>query len=199
MDVSAVFVEGMMDNSGVRATKIKEPLSDDARKRLVEAHAALQSTVGQVVLAMSSAPRYRSTMLSELTNLVIDPLLNDRIAIAVQKSASGVEPPAIAIWATVSPEVDAKISEQTAAGVFPVRLKPADWRSGEIAWLLDVIAPTRELATAVLRNFNQVSKQNNVKIHPIVARLVDPEILSKLSSKTGPLGSLTDEPEKALN
>jgi cytolysin-activating lysine-acyltransferase len=38
----------------------------------------------------------------------------------------------IAIWAKVSPEVDAKIREQIGSKVFPIRLKPADWASGEI-------------------------------------------------------------------
>jgi cytolysin-activating lysine-acyltransferase len=64
----------------------------------------------------------------------------------------------IAIWASVSEEVDAKIREQIKAGVFPVRLKPEDWTSGKINWLLDVIAPSTKLATSVLANFKQVIK-----------------------------------------
>ncbi|WP_260687292.1 hypothetical protein [Rhizobium leguminosarum] len=60
-------------------------------------------------------------------------------------------------------------------------MKPEDWKSGDIVWLLDVIAPTRELATMVLTNFHQVAKQDNIKIHPMVAHLVDPEVLAKLS------------------
>jgi hypothetical protein len=67
------------------------------------------------------------------------------------------------------------------AGGFPVRLKPEDWKSGDIVWLLDVIAPMRELATMVLTNFHQVAKQDKIKIHPMVAHLVDPEVLAKLS------------------
>ena len=87
------------------------------------------------------------------------------------------------MWASVSAEVDAKIAEQTKAGVFPIRLKPDDWTSGEIVWLLDVIAPSREMATTVLANFNRVAKQDAVKIHPLVARLVDAEVLQKLVRK----------------
>ena len=67
----------------------------------------------------------------------------------------------IAIWATV-PEVviaavDAKIAEQIKAGVFPVRLASDDWTSGEVVWLLDVIAADRSQAHRtfgrVLANF----------------------------------------------
>ncbi|MBB4388427.1 toxin-activating lysine-acyltransferase [Rhizobium sophorae] len=164
------------------AKSSQNPLSDETKKKLAGAKAALQSTFGQVVLAMSSVPRYRSQMLSDLHHLVVDPLINDRIAIATPKAVTGIEPPAIAIWATVSAEVDARISEQAKAGVFPARLKPEDWKSGEVVWLLDVIAPTRELATMVLANFHQVAKRGDIKIHPMVAHLVDREILGKLTN-----------------
>jgi hypothetical protein len=39
------------------------------------------------------------------------------------------------------------------AGTFPVRLKPEDWQSGSVNWLLDVIAPDRKTAGRVIANF----------------------------------------------
>ncbi len=90
----------------------------------------------------------------------------------------------IAIWASVSDEVDAKIREQVRSGVFPIRMAHEDWVSGDTLWLLDVIAPNRKLATAVLGNFSQVAKEQSVSIHPIVARSVDPEMLEKMKAKT---------------
>jgi cytolysin-activating lysine-acyltransferase len=53
----------------------------------------------------------------------------------------------------MSDAVDVKIREQVRAGVFPVRLTGEEWTSGETAWLLDVIAPSQRVATAVLANF----------------------------------------------
>ena len=53
----------------------------------------------------------------------------------------------------MSDEVDAKIREQIKAGAFPAPLKAEDWDCGDIARLLDVIAPTKEHATAVVKNF----------------------------------------------
>jgi cytolysin-activating lysine-acyltransferase len=70
-----------------------------------------------------------------------------------------------------------EIREQVKAGVFPVRLQPDDWTSGTISWLLDVIAPNAKLATAVVTSFQQVTKGGPFRIHPIVAKLVDPEVL----------------------
>jgi len=42
----------------------------------------------------------------------------------------------IAIWASVSETVDQRIPAQITAGVFPIRLRPDDWVSGDINWVL---------------------------------------------------------------
>lgn len=87
--------------------------------------AQMHSSFGQVVLAMSSVPRYRH---QSRAHLVIDPLVRDCIAIASPRPAEDADPKAalapaaIAIWASVSVEVEAKIKEQIKAGAFPVRL-----------------------------------------------------------------------------
>lgn len=164
----------------------KTELSSEALEKIAGIKTAIHSSFGQVALAMSSVPRYRHQSLADLAHLVIDPLARDCIAIASPKPAGGSDPKAalapaaIAIWASVSEEVEVKLKEQIKAGVFPVRLKPSEWKSGEKVWLLDVIAPTRELATIVLTSFNKVAKTATVSIHPIIAQLVDREVLSKL-------------------
>ena len=91
---------------------------------------------------MMTTPRYKHCSIADLERLVLDPLLRNRVAIAQAKSKEGAAPGqddaqddaplGIAIWAKVSPEVDAKIREQIGSKVFPIRLKPADWASGEI-------------------------------------------------------------------
>ena len=86
----------------------------------------------------------------------------------------------------MSEEVDAKIRDQIQARVFPVRLKAEDWNSGETCWLLDVIAPSQKIATAVLASFAQGVKDKPVRIHPIVSQLVDPAVLEKM--KLRPVG-----------
>ena len=59
-------------------------------------------------------------------------------------------------------------------------------------WLLDIIAPNQQLTTAVIANFGQVVKQGDgkdgqdgngdIKIHPLITRLVDPEVLKKMGA-----------------
>jgi hemolysin-activating ACP:hemolysin acyltransferase len=102
-----------------------------------------------VVLAMMNLPRYRHQTLADVMHLVVEPMTRDRIAIARAGGEGKVEETAgIAIWASVSDEVDAKIREQIQARVFPLRLKAEDWNSGETTWLLDVIAPSQKVATS---------------------------------------------------
>jgi hemolysin-activating ACP:hemolysin acyltransferase len=177
-------------------------LSPEAIAKIAGVKAQVHSSFGQVVLAMSSVPRYRHQSLADLAHLVIDPLVRDCIAIASPKPAEDADPKAalapaaIAIWASVSGEVEAKIKEQIKSGAFPVRLKANDWKSGDHVWLLDVIAPTRDLATAVLTSFNQIAKTQSLNIHPLVAQLVDPEVLKKLTQAGKAEG---ETPPQALN
>jgi hemolysin-activating ACP:hemolysin acyltransferase len=154
----------------------------------------IQASIGEVVLAMMNLPRYRHQTLADVMHLVVEPMIRDRIAIAKAGGEGKVEETAgIAIWASVSDEVDAKIREQIQARVFPLRLKAEDWNSGETTWLLDVIAPSQKVATAVLANFKQVVKDKPIRIHPLVSQLVDPAVLEKM--KVRPVGEAKTEGE----
>lgn len=163
------------------------PVSPEMRAKLAELRERIQLSVGQAVLAMMNLPRYKGQSLADLNHLVIEPLLRDRLAIASAKKKDGEEgdtaTAGIAIWASVSDEVDAKMVEQIKGGAFPTRLSAEDWTSGEKIWLLDLIAPNRQLATAVLANFKQIAGDKPVSIHPIVARSVDPDVLERMRVK----------------
>ncbi len=168
----------------------KQEISPEMREKLEGLRERVQMSVGQAVLAMMNLPRYKGQSLGDLNHLVIEPLLRDRLAIAWAKKKGGEEgeidattTAGIAIWASVSDEVDAKIREQIKGGAFPTRLGGEDWASGEKIWLLDLIAPNRQLATAVLINFKQIAGDMPIAIHPIVARSVDPEVLEKMRVK----------------
>ncbi|MDO9417833.1 toxin-activating lysine-acyltransferase [Pararhizobium sp.] len=153
-------------------------------EKITAVRAKVNETFGKVSLAMMATPRYRHLSIADLSHLVLDPLIRDRIAIA-QPANPGTEDgglAGIAIWASVSEAVDGHIREQIKSGVFPIRLKSEDWTSGKINWLLDVIAPTPKLATSVLANFKQVVKEGDLRIHPMVARLVEPEALKKMGA-----------------
>jgi cytolysin-activating lysine-acyltransferase len=145
----------------------------------------VRESFGQVVMAMMNLPRYRHQSLGDLTQMVLEPLIRDRIAIArPAKEEPGLltDIAGFAIWASVNEEVDTKIREQIKAGVFPIRLKPEDWQSGSINWLLDVIAPDRKTTGRVIANFRQVVKEGELRMHPQIAGLVEPEMLAKMGA-----------------
>ena len=181
----AATAESALPETAPTANGSAPQLSPEMIGKIAELRTRIQLSVGQVVLAIMNLPRYRHQTLADLTHVVLDPLMRDRVAIAHSRTDGKPEGDeqsvaGIAIWASVSDAVDAKITEQVKAGAFPVRMANEDWVSGDTLWLLDVIAGDRKQATAVLANFRQLSGERPVKVHPIVARSVDPAVLDKM-------------------
>jgi cytolysin-activating lysine-acyltransferase len=161
-------------------------LDPEVAKKIAALRAHVRESFGKIVMAMMMLPRYRSQTLADLQHLVLEPLIRDRIAIAYpgEKERTPLTDIAgLAIWASVSDEIDADIRQQIKAGVFPVRLKPEAWTSGKINWLIDVIAPNRKTTASVIANFKQVVKEGSLRLHPIVTRLVDAETLQKMGAE----------------
>lgn len=162
-------------------------MDPEVAEKLAKLRAALRENFGKVVMTLMMVPRYRAQMLADLQHLVLDPMLNDRLAIAYPSEPSKGAVPDVAgfaIWASVSRQVDARIREQIANGVFPVRMKAEDWRSGDINWLFDVIATDRKTVAKVIANFRAVAKEGELHLHPIIRQLVDAETLQRMGAQT---------------
>jgi len=181
---------GVNGNAKVPADAVEDagdPLQDpDFARKVAALRSQVRENFGKVVMTMMMLPRYRHHTLGDLQHLVIEPLIRDRIAIAypggTERSALS-DVVGLAIWASVSEEVDADIRQQIKAGVFPIRLKAEAWNSGSINWLLDVIAPNRKMTASVIANLKQVVKEGSLRLHPLVTRLVDPETLQKMGAE----------------
>ncbi|MET1112189.1 MAG: toxin-activating lysine-acyltransferase [Allosphingosinicella sp.] len=160
-------------------------LDPEILKKVAQLRLHVRESFGKVVMAMMMLPRYRHQSVADLQHLVLEPLIRDRVALAhsAQSDPELSDIAGVAIWASVSEEVDAQIREQIRAGVFPVRLKAEDWTSGSINWLLDVIAPDARSTASVIANFSQVVKEGSLRLHPIVTRLVDAETLKKMGAE----------------
>jgi cytolysin-activating lysine-acyltransferase len=160
-------------------------LDPEILKKIAALRAQVRESFGKVVMAMMGLPRYRHQSLADLQHLVLDPLIRDRIAIAYpsdKEKSPLTDISGLAIWASVSEEVDAKLRDQIKGGAWPVRLQADDWASGDINWLIDVIAPDQKTTVSVLGNFKQVVKEGDLRMHPIIARLVDKETLEKMGA-----------------
>lgn len=160
-------------------------IDPEIAKKIAALRSSLRENFGKIVMAMMMVPRYRAQMLGDLQHLVLDPMLKDRVAIAYRDKKEDnpvADMAGFAFWASVSEEVDGRIREQIANGVFPIRLKPEDWTSGEINWLFDVIAPDRQTIAMVVSNFRKVAKDGELRLHPLMTRLVDAETLEKMGA-----------------
>jgi cytolysin-activating lysine-acyltransferase len=65
----------------------------------------------------------------------------------------------------------APTSEQIKAGVFPIRLQPNDWGSGEVNWLLDVIASDARIAAGIVSSFQQKTTGGTSNVHPALKKM----------------------------
>jgi hemolysin-activating ACP:hemolysin acyltransferase len=143
------------------------------------------AVLGELCSLLLLLPRYRYVYLSDLEWLLMAPLARNQLSIVSgakdgkERFVGGV------LWARVSAEVDQRIRAQVQAAVFPVRLRPEDWTSGDITWLLDVLAPSRPLATKILSEIGRagLGGARKLNVHPVVQRLVDPELLRAMGAK----------------
>ena len=177
----------MSDTNGSAggASKSADQIDPELAKKISQLRLQVRETFGKIAMAMMGLPRYRHQSIGDMQHLVLEPLIRDRVAIAQPKRREDnplEDVSGMAIWASVSEEVDAKIREQIKAGTWPVRLKPEDWTSGDINWLFDVIAPDPKATASVIRNFQQVVKEGNLRLHPIIGRLVDKETLELMKA-----------------
>ena len=161
-------------------------LDPEVAKKIAAVRSQVRESFGHVVMAMMMLPRYRNQTIGDLQHLALEPLIRDRIAIAYPGGSQDnalADIAGLAIWASVSEEVDARIREQIREGIFPLRLKSEDWLSGDINWLIDVIAPDQAATARVIANFKQVVKQGSLRLHPHITRLVDSETLKKMGAE----------------
>jgi cytolysin-activating lysine-acyltransferase len=170
-------------------TKVPQPDADTLKKlgpHLAKVRAHVRESFGKIVMSIMLLPRYRSLAVAELQSIVLEPLTRDRIALAYPGKGENnnlSDLMGAAIWAAVSEEADARIRAQIKANRFPVRLKPEDWNSGKIIWILDVIAGDQKTASLVISNFDKVVKGGTLRLHPLISKMVDVELLKKFRAK----------------
>ena len=96
----------------------------------------------QILSVLMRSPRYRHYTLGDLEWLVVPALATGQWrVVGAQSKQNGVSfPVAVALWARVSTEVDKKLSENLHV---PIRLRPDEWKSGDILWLVDAVGDSR--------------------------------------------------------
>ena len=123
------------------AAETNSPDSQQARRR---AAIAVRHSLAfaQIVSILMRSSRHKHCSIADLEWLVLPPLLTGNFSIAEAKSSkNGVSVSvAVALWASVSSEVDKRLSANVDK---PMRLRPSEWRSGDILWLIEAVGDPR--------------------------------------------------------
>ena len=116
--------------SGVNGNKVS---AEDARKRM-NASKQMAAAFGEVVSLLMRSGSDKHHSLADLEWLVVPAIARGQYALAeAQSKETGATAPVGAVlWALVSQEVDKRLSDISA----PVRLRPDEWRSGDIPWIV---------------------------------------------------------------
>jgi cytolysin-activating lysine-acyltransferase len=126
----------------------------EVRQGVAESKEILAS-FGKVVSLLMRTPQFKNVPLSSLEELVVPALTTGQFMIAeAQIKKSGlVTPVALVLWASVSEEIDQRLSDN---GSEPVRLAPKDWKSGDIPWLI-IAAGDKRLIKALLERIQETA------------------------------------------
>ena len=106
--------------------------------------------LGQVVTLFGQSPGHRHVFVSDLEWLVLPALMARQARVWRRQTENGSVPVIYASWALVDAEVEARLRQGQ------MRLKPSEWRCGDRAWLIDVVAPFGGTDTALAELADQV-------------------------------------------
>jgi hemolysin-activating ACP:hemolysin acyltransferase len=160
----AVTVSDPMPQSSLttEAEKVIAP-SPDAQGTSQQPTAIRQVDVmlGQIVAVLMRSPLHKQRPLADLEWLVLPAVLSRQVSV-VKAPQSGIPVPVgVAIWATVSTTVDQRLSDLST----PLRLQSGEWRSGEIPWLIELVADTGPQQQALLKHLGEtVFKGRGIKM-----------------------------------
>ncbi|MGI9381733.1 MAG: toxin-activating lysine-acyltransferase [Methyloligellaceae bacterium] len=142
---------------------------DEAARARAMRNKLLAAAFGEIVSVLMRSPHYKHYSLTDLEWLVVPPLLNNQFSLAEAHNKEGgfAAPVGVALWASVSEEVDQKLAEGLDR---PVRLRPDEWRSGDILWMVDAVGAPQTV-NALLERLGSTVFQNK----PFKIRAADNE------------------------
>ena len=94
---------------------------------------------GQIVAILMRSAQHKFLPLADLEWLVLPAVLGGQHSVARAQLSGTAVPVGFALWAGVSTAVDQRLSDLSAPG----RLQPGEWRSGDIPWLVEIVADAR--------------------------------------------------------
>ncbi|MGJ4889155.1 toxin-activating lysine-acyltransferase [Bradyrhizobium sp. HKCCYLRH3099] len=121
---------------------------EEIRKRMI-ASKQMAAAFGEIVTLLMRSPRDKHQSLADLEWLVVPAIVRGQYALAdaQSKDTGATAPVAAVLWALVSEEVDQRLSDLST----PLRLKPDEWRSGNVPWIIHAAGDAKVLAGLIQR------------------------------------------------
>jgi cytolysin-activating lysine-acyltransferase len=107
-----------------------------APRQLTAADVQFAVAFTRILSVLMKSNPYRNMPLHQIEGLVVPAIMTGQFALMDASINGHPTPVAVAFWAHLSPEVDQRLSDTS---VQTPTLRPNEWRSGDILWLLDVV------------------------------------------------------------
>ena len=116
---------------------------------------SIDAAFGQAVWLMMNTPAYRHMFLTDLEWMVLPPIMLGQFRVFFADGRAV----AFAAWANLSEEAEARLQEPSP------RLAPADWKSGDRLWLVNLFAPFGHGEAALKELRETALKGKSFKMH----------------------------------
>jgi cytolysin-activating lysine-acyltransferase len=122
-------------SSGVAADALK---SLNPAIRGAAASKLVVASVGDIAVVFSRSPAHKHYALADIEWMILPPVLlgQSHVVEAMNKATGARAPIAVVTWAFVSGETDQRLSADL---THRIRLRPDEWKSGNIAWIVDLV------------------------------------------------------------
>lgn len=163
---SAPLTNGMKPDSTVAHTLQPELPADELRRR-AELSKRMMAAVGEAVSVLMRSEAHRHQFLADLEWLVLPAIAAGQFSLmdAQSKSIGFTQPVGLVLWARVSSDVDQRLSSNLA---LPMRLKPEDWTSGDIVWVVEAVGAPQAMGPLI-----KALSENEWKGKPVKMRVRD--------------------------
>jgi hemolysin-activating ACP:hemolysin acyltransferase len=108
--------------------------------------------LGQIIAVLMRSAAHKHYSLADLEWLVLPAVLSGQYRIAQAKQSGVAAPIGVVLWASVSADVDQRLSDLS----IPARLRPDEWRSGDVPWLMELVCDAR-LQPALLKDLGETT------------------------------------------
>lgn len=122
-----------------------------------------RAAFGDIVSLLMRTKEFRALTLAQIEKLVVPAVTTEQFLIAEEQSkANGlIAPVAMVLWASVSQDVDRRLSENLTQ---PLDLGANEWKSGDIPWLVAIAGNARAVRPILKRLQETVLKDRPLKM-----------------------------------